>query len=68
MDPQVELLLRKTQEDREALEFHLADAILGFYAQQAFEKLFKALIAFRNVRYERTPRPCGTPGRTQRSC
>ncbi len=54
MGPQVDLLLRKAQEDREALDFHLADTIFGFHAQQAFEKIFKAVIAFRNARYERT--------------
>jgi HEPN domain-containing protein len=47
-------MLHKASEDREALAYNLPDAIFGFLAQQAFEKLFKALIAARNVTYDRT--------------
>ena len=54
MDPQAELLLRKADEDRHALDFDLPHPIFGFHAQQACEKLLKALIASRNVKFERT--------------
>jgi HEPN domain-containing protein len=54
MDPQAELMLRKADEDRDSLKFDLTDGIFGFHAQQAFEKLFKALIAAHEVRYDRT--------------
>ena len=54
MDPQAELLLLKASEDRAALAFDLPDAHFGFIAQQAFEKLFKALLTARNFRYART--------------
>jgi hypothetical protein len=54
MDPQAELLLRKAGEDRATLEFDLPEAIFGFHAQQAYEKLLKALIAARNIRFDRT--------------
>lgn len=54
MDPQAELMLHKAADDRSVLDFALPDAIFGFHAQQAVEKLLKALIAAHNVRYERT--------------
>jgi len=54
MDPQAPLMLRKAAADRFVLDFALPDEIFGFHAQQAFEKLFKALIAARGIRYERT--------------
>jgi HEPN domain-containing protein len=54
MDPQASLMLRKEASDRSVLDFALPDEIFGFHAQQAFEKLFKGLIAARGVRYERT--------------
>jgi HEPN domain-containing protein len=54
MDPQAELLLRKAREDRAVLAFAVSDAVFGFHAQQAYEKLLKALIAARNVRFDRT--------------
>jgi HEPN domain-containing protein len=54
MDPQAPLMLRKAASDRYVLDFALPDEIFGFHAQQAFEKLFKALIAARGIRYERT--------------
>lgn len=54
MDPQAELLLRKAAEDRLTLQFELPEAIFGFHAQQAYEKLLKALIASRNIKFERT--------------
>jgi HEPN domain-containing protein len=54
MDPQAPMLLRKAVSDRFVLDFALPDEIFGFHAQQAFEKLFKALIAARGARYERT--------------
>ena len=54
MDPQAEVLLRKAVDDRAALEFDLPEGIFGFHAQQAYEKLMKAVIASRNIRFERT--------------
>jgi len=54
MDPQAFLMLRKAASDRLVLNFDLPNEIFGFHAQQAFEKLFKALIAARGVRYQHT--------------
>ena len=54
MDPQAPMMLRKAASDRYVLDFDLPNKIFGFHAQQAFEKLFKALIAARGERYERT--------------
>ena len=54
MDPQAFLMLRKAASDRSVLDFDLPNEIFGFHAQQAFEKLFKALIAARGVRYQHT--------------
>ena len=54
-----ELLLRKASQD----EFALAklgpdpacpDEVLGFHAQQAVEKMLKAVLAIRSVRYRKT--------------
>jgi len=55
MDPQTELLLQKSALDEETLQLEkLPLSIFGFHAQQAVEKLLKALLAQRGVRYKRT--------------
>ena len=47
---QAQILLIKAAEDEKALfGAGLSDSILGFHAQQAVEKLFKALLAQLNV-------------------
>ncbi len=51
---QAQLMLRKAAEDRTAIGFDLPASIFGFHAQQAIEKLLKALIAFRGATYPRT--------------
>ncbi len=51
---QAELLLQKAAEDRTAIGFDLPDSIFGFHAQQAIEKLLKALIAWRGETYPHT--------------
>ncbi len=43
--PQVQLLLTKSAEDEAVLGFAVPDAVFAFHAQQAVEKLLKALIA-----------------------
>jgi hypothetical protein len=50
-----EKLLTKAAEDERALEAHgLSESILGFHAQQAVEKLIKALLTQLNVPFELT--------------
>ena len=50
-----QILLIKAAEDEQALqEQNLSESILGFHAQQAVEKLIKALLAQLNVPYELT--------------
>ncbi len=52
---QAQTLLIKAAEDEKALGApNLSDAILGFHAQQAVEKLIKALLAQLNVPFELT--------------
>ena len=51
IDPQAELLLLKSAEDRECLSYPLPSASFGFHAQQAIEKLLKALISARGETY-----------------
>jgi hypothetical protein len=52
---QAQILLVKAAEDERALSApDLSDSILGFHAQQAVEKLFKALLAQLNVDFEKT--------------
>jgi len=47
---QAQILLVKAAEDERAIGApHLSDSILGFHAQQAVEKLIKALLAQLNV-------------------
>ena len=50
-----QILLIKAAEDEQTLQAqNLSDSILGFHAQQAVEKLIKALLAQLNVPYELT--------------
>lgn len=50
-----QILLIKASEDEQALRVSgLSDSILGFHAQQAIEKLLKALLSQLQVPYERT--------------
>jgi hypothetical protein len=52
---QAQILLVKAAEDERAIGApHLSDSILGFHAQQAVEKLIKALLAQLNVDFEKT--------------
>ncbi len=56
---QPEMLLRKARQDQLVLERLLEDRdvdddTLGFHAQQAVEKLLKAVLASRGVEYPRT--------------
>jgi HEPN domain-containing protein len=51
IDPQAELLLIKSAEDRECLNYPLPSASFGFHAQQSIEKLLKALISSRGESY-----------------
>jgi HEPN domain-containing protein len=53
------LLLRKSAEDQYVLERLIGevdapDAVIGFHAQQAVEKLLKAVLTSRSIRYGRT--------------
>jgi len=55
MDPQAAILLRKSAEDERATQLDgIPHAILGFHPQQAIEKLLKALLAEKAIRYLRT--------------
>ncbi len=47
----IEQLLRASSDDEKALQFPLPDSGFGFHAQRAVEKLYKALLAFRNGQY-----------------
>jgi HEPN domain-containing protein len=54
-----QILLRKARQDELILEKLLADQdidddMLGFHAQQAAEKMLKAVLASRNVEYPKT--------------
>jgi hypothetical protein len=52
---QAKVLLIKAAEDEKVLDITgISDAILGFHAQQAVEKLIKALLSQLDVPYERT--------------
>jgi HEPN domain-containing protein len=53
------LLLRKAKQDQYVINRFLGDAsapdeIIGFHAQQAVEKLIKAVLAHRAIEYRRT--------------
>ena len=47
----IKQLLRASSDDEDALRYPLQDSGYGFHAQQAVEKLYKALIARRQGRY-----------------
>lgn len=47
----IEQLLRASSDDEETLQYPLPDSGFGFHAQQAVEKLYKVLLAFRNGQY-----------------
>lgn len=54
----VELLLNKAKQDEKVLQILMADPeapyeAIGFHAQQAAEKLIKAVLAFNNIAYRR---------------
>lgn len=54
MDPQTELLLQRSAEDEATMLLEgIPAAAFGFHAQQAIEKLLKALIAARGGKYPR---------------
>lgn len=58
-DEQANLFLRKASEDQAALELLAAhasqpDSVVGFHAQQAVEKLLKALLTHRRIAFRRT--------------
>ena len=55
MDPQTRTLLKKSAEDEEALPIAaISDLVAAFHAQQAIEKLLKALLAELGLDYPRT--------------
>ena len=54
MEAHAETLLRKSADDRAVLDHPLPPAILGFHAQQACEKLLKALLIQLGQDYPRT--------------
>lgn len=47
----IEQLLRASSDDEATLQYPLPDSGFGFHAQQAVEKLYKALLAFHNGQY-----------------
>jgi hypothetical protein len=51
---QAQILLLKAAEDEQALHLANPDSILGFHAQQAVEKLMKALLSALSVPFEFT--------------
>ncbi len=58
-DEQAERLWRKAEEDAEAMRILMdasssSDEIVGFHAQQAVEKLLKALLSHRRVAFRKT--------------
>lgn len=44
-NPQIEVLMSASARDEGVLPFPVADEIFGFHAQQAIEKLYKALVS-----------------------
>ncbi len=50
-NPHIQTLFTLAQEDETTLQFPLPDQIYGFHAQQACEKLLKALISANNRTY-----------------
>lgn len=53
-NPQTDLLLRSSSSDETVLRLDVSDGVFGFHAQQAVEKLLKALISEHNIRQKRT--------------
>ena len=51
---QVQILFIKSAEDEETLAFPVPDSVFEFHAQQAIEKLLKALIGAHNAIYPYT--------------
>lgn len=51
---QAQILLIKAAEDEKALQADNPESVLGFHAQQAVEKLMKALLSELSVPYQRT--------------
>jgi HEPN domain-containing protein len=54
-----QLLLQKAEQDRYAMSCLLVDPsapdeVIGFHAQQAVEKMIKAVLAYRAIEYRRT--------------
>jgi hypothetical protein len=55
MDPQTEVLLAKSADDETTMMLAgIPESAFGFHAQQAAEKLIKALLNERGVKYPRT--------------
>ena len=54
LDQSIVELLNASRDDEETLHFALRDRTFGFHAQQAVEKLLKALIGGHERRYEYT--------------
>jgi hypothetical protein len=57
------LLLRKAAQDEFVLlklipDPASPDEMIGFHAQQAIEKMLKAVLAAKAIQYRRKPRPC----------
>jgi HEPN domain-containing protein len=51
--------LQKAEQDRHAMnrlldDLSVADEVIGFHAQQAVEKMIKAVLAYRAIEYRRT--------------
>lgn len=54
VDKEAELLLVKAAEDEAVLAADIPDGPFGFHVQQAVEKLLKALLCQRSIKYKRT--------------
>ena len=54
VDKEAELLLAKSAEDEAVLAASIPDGPFGFHVQQAVEKLLKALLCQRAIKYKRT--------------
>ena len=55
MDPQTEVLLAKSADDELTMMLDgIPESAFGFHAQQAAEKLIKALLNERGIKYPRT--------------
>lgn len=53
-NPQTDLLLRISSSDEAVLPLEVSEGVFGFHAQQAVEKLLKALISEHNIVFKRT--------------